>query len=198
MKKQTAIWVVTLVVLSLMSGCSPSAPTAGKTVPESSVAVSKTPSQSSVQSSELNEVLPSGVERVSTNYLRYSHKNFGTVVTFSEQFNTLCEDYKPTNGIYLQTADGTATLLLEQVEDYKITAKELVENLKQDKKNKSIQTDKHGDVSYQTTITDKKKNEVTVFQKIRLSEDGYTAFTLCCRPNDTEQYQKIFESISLS
>ncbi len=196
-KKSAAIITATLAVLTLCS-CAGAKQPSSVSSSEVQSQVSEAPKQESSRQPEYSDILPENTERVSSTEIRFSSKDFGTTMTFPADFNMICTEYTPKNGIYMQTSDGTATLMLQKIKDdtvKELDADALVEYFKADKEIKSVKKDKNGDIICTTTKTDKEKNTAAVCEKIRIVKEGYIEAVICYRESDREKYADIADKV---
>ena len=195
-KITAAMITAALAVMTLCSCAGANQPSSISSAVQSQV--SEETKQESSKQPEYPDKLPENTERVSSAEIRYSSKDFGATVTFPADFNMICSEYTPKNGIYMQTSDGTATLMLQRIKDdtvKELDADALVEFFKSDKEIKSVKKDKNGDIICMTTKTDKEKNTAAVCEKIRIVKDGYIEAVVCYRESDSEKYADIADKI---
>ncbi len=166
------------------------------------------PAESSAEPSEMSEInvvskeetsfvaFPKGISTYSKNKLQYTD---GTIsVIFTDEFYISNEDYKPKNGVYLQNTDGTATLLIETVEDNPVTNEEMLAYLYETYPYSEISALENNDIVSWYIVTDKAGNNIITFQRIQTTGSGYRQICLNCRQADKDKYQKIFNAISFS
>lgn len=196
-KKTAAIIAAAAAVLTLCS-CAGTEQQSSVSSSEVQSQVSEVTKQESIRQPEYSDTLPKNTERVSSTEIRFSSKDFGVTVTFPADFNMICSEYTPKSGIYMQTSDGTATLMLQRIKDdtvKELDADALIEYFKADKEIKSVKKDKNGDIVCLTAKTDKEKNTAAVCEKIRIVKDGYIEAVICYRESDHEKYADIADKI---
>ena len=159
---------------------------------------SKTSQISEVSQTSAPVKLPVGVSRASKGKLKYTSSVLSLNAVFPEEFCILNTDYIPKYGIYLQNAEGTATLLAESVEDTTLTYRQMSEYLKSRYPDARVYTTDRKDVICKMTTTDQSGNEIYVFQRIKVKNGGYNEIALCCRPEESAKYEKAFNETSLS
>ncbi len=174
-----------------------SAPSKHSSYSENSVKASSSPFVTSRNSdTEKKDSLPYGVERASKNKLRYKTSVLSMSVVFPDQFYIEAGDYKPQYGIYLQNDTGTATLLMEAVNDNTLTYRQLKDYLSEKYPQAEIKTTNKKEVICRMSMTDKNGNEFYNMQKFKTSKGGYHLASLSCRPSDKEKYTSVFADIS--
>ena len=137
-----------------------------------SQASEKAPESSSASQASAPVSLPAGVSRVSKGKLRYTSSVLSLNAVFPEEFCILDTDYIPRYGIYLQNAEGTATLLAESFEDTTLTYRQMSDYLKNRYPDARVYTTDQKDVICRMTTTDQSGNEVFVFQRIKVKNGG--------------------------
>ncbi len=142
--------------------------------------------------------LPPGLTRVSKGKLQFTSSVLSLNAVFPDQFCVIDTDYIPQYGIYLQNADGTATLLAESIEDTTLTYRQMSEYLKNRYPEAKVYTSDRKDVICKMTTTDQSGNEIFVFQRIKVKNGGYNELTLCCRPEERSKYERVFNETSLT
>ncbi len=156
------------------------------------------PGESSQASVPVDLVLPEGVRTTAQGKLRFSTSVLSLNVTFPDEFCIQNKDYLPKYGIYLQNMAGTATLLLESVEDKTMTSKQMSDYLKQKYPDASIFTNDKRDIIFKLNTMDSSGSPYCLMQKIRMKSGGYNQILLCCRPSEKSAYAKIFNEINFS
>ena len=181
-----------LISIAMLSGCSHGE------IQESSVMPSQIQESSVSESTEEISFVefPKGLSTYSKDKLKYT--DGGVNVIFTDEFFIPNESYTPKSGVYLQNADGTATLLIEKVDDKTVTNEEMLAYLYETYPYSEISSAENGDIISWYIVTDKTGHNAVTFQKIRLTDDGYRQICLNCRQVDMEKYQKIFASINFS
>ncbi len=143
--------------------------------------------------------LPEGITRTSGgSKLKYTNSVLSLSVTFPSEFCILNNDYKPIYGIYLQNTDGTATLLMESVEDTTTTASDLADVLKEKYPDTEIYITDYRDVVCKRTYTDRAGNEVMSFLKVKPKTGGYNEILLTCSLDEKDKFEAVFNQINFS
>ncbi len=153
--------------------------------PESSEESSKEPSY------------PDGITQKKSGTLEFRSKSEKVISVFSDTFSEIDTDSEPGDGIFLQTHDGKATLLLDFVENNGITQDDLVNYLK-DTYSTEPETDGDDTVICKIDALDQKENKLNVYLKAVIKDGGYSEAVLCFDKEQQETYDKIFEEIELS
>lgn len=139
--------------------------------------------------------LPSEIRSIGDGRLSYSTSVLSMSVTFPYEFRFKAEDYQPPYGIYLQNDTGTATLLLEAVNDNTISYRDMKEYLQDKYPQAEIHITDKKDVTCKRTMTDSSGNSYIAMQKYRLVKGGYQLASLCCLPEEDKKYSSVFSEI---
>ncbi len=139
--------------------------------------------------------LPIGVARASKGKLRFTTSVLSLSLIFPEEFCVLNTDYYPSYGVYLQNKEGTATLLTESVVDKTLTYRQMAAYLREKYPTAKVYTNDTKDVVCKLSMTDEDGHELYVQQKIRVQSGGYNAAVLCCRIEDKDHFEKVFNGI---
>ena len=202
MKKALLILITAAVFAAAAAGCGSEKPNSkSQTSFYSSSRLSKQISDSSTKASQneettVPEILPKGVKRSDKNTLQYttSGNNVFTVY-FPSEFSSQNNDLTPTNGIYLQNDEGTATLLIEFVDYDAVSNDELADYLKEKYPDSEVSLTDSG-VIFTDTATDNGGNEFTLFRKISMADNGYITAALCCGSDIEDKYKGALEKIT--
>lgn len=207
MKKLVSIIYAALLALTLcacsgggdgaVSSQEPSKPSFSYTKQESSRKTSSQPSRTD-QASEDQRVLPTGVSVYSKNKLRFTTSVLSLSAVFSDEFCIEADDYKPQYGIYLQNDTGTATMLVEAVEDTTMSYRQLKENLSELYPDAEIRTTDKKEVICVRQMTDKSGKKFVDMQKFRVVKGGYQLAAICCRPDDKAVYYSVLSDITFT
>ena len=157
--------------------------------------------QSSEQSSEQSKTpvsLPEGVKKAANGRLRYSTSVLSLSVTFSDEFCILNKDYTPDNGVYLQNAEGTATLLVEAVGDNTLTYRNMTAYLREQYPEARVYATDRKDVVCKMNSVDRSGNKICILEKIRVKTGGYNSAVICCRPEEKEKYEGVLDDVTFS
>lgn len=153
--------------------------------------------QSSTEESKEESKLPDGISEEKKGFLRFTSYSGRVSAVFPEMFQTLCQGYTPTDGIYLQTSDGKATLQLEYVDNEGITKNDLSDYLKQTYPGANVFINDDKNVICKTTIKDSQKNTVCCYLKAIVDSEGYREAILFFKEADKKTYETIFNQITL-
>lgn len=163
---------------------------------ENSIKASSSPFVTSQDSSSnIADTLPYGVERASKNKLKYKTSILSLSVEFPDEFYIESGDYKPKYGIYLQNDTGTATLLIEAVNDNTLTYRQLKDYLIEKYPKADVTTTDKKEVICKMSMTDKNSNEFFSMQKFKTVKGGYHLASLNCRTSEKEKYSSLFSDI---
>lgn len=201
MKKFFCAVVIGMVILSV-SGCRSgtsenSLVTSENTVGSSVISSSRTRSEPE-ESEESEENLPNGILRKDKDTLSVTLKSVSVYdVAFPSEFSIQDEDLIPERGIYLQNDEGTATLLIELVDDNSLENHDLEDYIKAKYPDAEVSATEE-DVICIYEKTDENENDCSVFQMTRTTDNGYITALLCCRDEDRETYRGVFEKISIT
>ena len=187
--KKTLLILISILILS---GCSHSEAQESSYIPSQSQESSVAESTEEISFVEF----PKGLSTYSKDKLKYTDGSI--TVIFTDEFFIQNKSYPPKSGVYLQNADGTATLLIEKVDDKTVTNEEMLAYLYENYPYSEISSAENGDIISWYIVTDKTAHNVVTLQKIRLAENGYHQICLNCRQADMEKYRKIFTSINFS
>lgn len=208
MKKHIAVINILLSALMVLTLCScsgskdeasvraeeSSKPSFSYTKQESSHS-SASQSSRTEQSSQSSRSLPTGVSEYSKNKLRFTTSVLSLSAVFSDEFCIEADDYKPQYGIYLQNDTGTATLLIEAVNDTTMSYRQLKENLAQLYPDSEIRTTDKKEVICQRKMKDKSGKSYIAMQKFRVVKGGYHLAAICCHPEDKSVYYSVLSDI---
>lgn len=148
---------------------------------------------------ESSIVLPEGVtEDINGNKLKYTNSVLSLSVTFPSDFCILNNDYTPVYGIYLQNTEGTATLILESVEDTTTNPTDLAAALSDMYPDTEVYITDYRDVVCKRTYTDRNGNEVMSFLKVRTKTGGYNEILLTFSADQKDEFEAIFNQINFS
>ncbi len=200
-----------LLILSTVAGCSEKNNEESDLSYESSEEISEqTGDEVSVDISEVVDFEPSepesskepsypdGITQKDSLTLEFKSKSKKVNAVFSAVFSEINSDTEPNDGIYLQTNNGKATLLLDFVENEGITQDDLVNYLTETYNNTLIETVSDDTVTCKIDALDQKDNEIAVYLKAVIKEGGYSEAVLCFDRNEKKTYDDIFETIELS
>ena len=200
-----------LLILSTVAGCSEKNNEESDLSYESSEEISEqTGDEVSVDISEVVDFEPSepessnepsypdGITQKDSLTQEFKSKSKKVNAVFSAVFSEINSDTEPNDGIYLQTNNGKATLLLDFVENEGITQDDLVNYLTETYNNTLIETVSDDTVTCKIDALDEKDNEIAVYLKAVIKEGGYSEAVLCCDRNEKKTYDDIFETIELS
>ena len=181
-----------MISILMLSGCSHSE------MQESSDMPSEVQESSVIESTEEISFVefPKGLSTYSKDKLKYTDGSISVI--FTDEFFIPNKSYTPKSGVYLQNNDGTATLLIEKVDDKTVTNEEMLAYLYENYPYSEISSAENGDIISWYIVTDKTGHNAVTFQKIRLTDNGYHQICLNCRQADMEKYRKIFASINFS
>ena len=185
-------FLLILISIIMLSGCGHSE------IQESSDIPSKVQESSVSESTEEISFVefPKGLSTYSKDKLKYTDGSI--TVIFTDEFYIENKSYTPKSGVYLQNADGTATLLAESIEDTTLTYRQMSEYLKNRYPEAKVYTSDRKDVICKMTTTDQSGNEIFVFRRIKVKNGGYNELTLCCRPEERSKYERVFNETSLT
>ena len=180
-----------LISIIMLSGCSQNNKEESSDIPSE---IQESVSESTEEISFIE--FPKGLSTYSKDKLKYTDGS--VTVIFTDEFFIENKSYTPKSGVYLQNADGTATLLIEKVDDKTVTNDEMLAYLYETYPYSEISSAENGDIISWYIVTDKTGHNAVTFQKIRLTDNGYRQICLNCRQADKDKYQKIFASINFS
>ncbi len=141
---------------------------------------------------------PVGVSIEPGGKFKFTSSVLSLSVTFPDEFCIINDDYSPQYGIYLQNTSGTATLLLEAVEDETLTHRQLAGYLRSQYPDSEVYITDKKEVLCQLATTDKNGNSVYVMQKFQTRSGGYNKIVLCCKPDEKSKYTPVFKDIRFS
>ena len=162
----------------------------GKT-PEQSSAAKATDDTSSV-------TLPEGVTRAGMGKLKFTSSVLSLNVTFPEEFCVLNTDISPEYGIYLQNAEGTATLLLASVTDNTLTYRQMSDYLHQQFPDAKVSINDRKEVLCRIETNDLDGHPICILQKIKVRIGGYNQVVLCCSADTASSYTHTFNDIAFT
>lgn len=208
MKKPWGVLLPAVLVLSLCA-CAPSQENSSQPSLKASSQASvsglqesaypfETTSLSSEPSSQAEPTLPGGVVKASSGKLRYTTSVLSLSAVFPDEFYVEAADYKPPYGIYLQNDTGTATLLIEAVNDSNMTYRQLKDYLSEQYPEADIRITDKKEVTCQRKMTDKSGKSFVVLQKFHLVRNGYHLAAICCRPSDKTIYYGALLDVAFS
>ena len=160
--------------------------------------VSESASVASESSAEPERVLPGGVTKASGNKLRFTTSVLSLSAFFPDEFYVEANDYKPQYGIYLQNDTGTATLLLEAVNDNTMTYREMKEYLQGLYPDAEVRITDKKEVTCQRRMTDKSGKQYLAMQKFHVVRGGYHLAAICCHPSDKALYYPMLLDVDFS
>ena len=141
---------------------------------------------------------PIGVSRESNGKFKFTSSVLSLSVTFPDEFCLINDDYSPQYGIYLQNVPGTATILLEAVEDETLTHRQLAEYLRSQYPDSEVYINDKKEVLCKMTAKDQNGNSVYIMQKFQTRPGGYNKIVLCCKPEEKSKYTSVFKEIKFS
>ncbi|MBR2175727.1 MAG: hypothetical protein IJ861_02120 [Clostridia bacterium] len=147
-------------------------------------------------SSEIS--LPQGIYESKKGYLKFINKHNTMTVTFPEEFYLTDDDYIPSDGIYLQNKDGTATLQLEVIENEGVSKDDLVAYLKETYANAEVYVNDARIIICKAITKDAKGNQVAAYLKAKITDSGYQEAVLYFHEEDKTRFEPIFNKITLS
>lgn len=153
--------------------------------------------ESSEEPTESSLPVPEGVTE-SGSKLRYTNSVLSLSVTFPREFCIINGDYTPLYGIYLRNIDGTATLLMESVEDTTTAPSDLADYLSEKYPDSEVYITDYREIVCKRQATDRAGNEVISFVKIKTKDGGYNEILLTCSIEDKEKFEPIFNQIAFS
>lgn len=202
MKKQLIIFI-SAIALFAASGCSgndeesePVQETASTVVSVESMEEISVVSQE--EKSEVVSTLPDGVKEDKKGYLKYTDSGKSITAIFPDSFSVLDSEYTPENGIYLQNADGTATLQIESVKNEGIARNDLSEYLKETYPDADVYISDSKNIICKSTVTDSSGNQVMSYMKAVITDNGYNEAILYFKESDKKQFETIFNKIKIS
>ncbi len=145
---------------------------------------------------ESYEKLPVGIERIDDSTLKFKINSSRYSVIFPSEFWICNGDYTPERGIYLQNDEGTATLLMEAVEDNFVDNDKLADYLKA-KYPKAELLKNENDVVITAEKEDNSGNRFTLIQKITATDNGYVLAAISCQSENKKSYQALCNVISI-
>lgn len=170
-----------------------------KSIIESSIFIPESINESSeTEVSENSAVLPVGLTKSGKNKLKYTSSVLSLSVTFPNDFCIVNNDYTPSYGIYLQHKEGTATLLIESVEDTTYSQNEFANLLSEKYPDSDIYIDDYRCVICKRTYNDLSGNKITSFLKIKNKNGGYNEILLTCSSSDSSKFETVFNQITFS
>ena len=197
--KKITIFLSALVLL-ISSGCSGQSDdlSVNETASEETTkTVSVTISQVSEEESVEESHLPDGISEDKKGFLKFISYSGKISAVFPDKFNTLCSGYTPTDGIYLQTSDGKATLQLEYVENKGITKNSLVDYLKETYPDASIYINDEKNVICKVKMKDSQDNVVYSYLKAIVDDNGYKSAILFFKEAEMKNYETVFSKIKI-
>ena len=208
MKKRWAILLLGVLVLGLCA-CSRAQESSPEKASAAPSAVSSESSRestypfepvasSSEPSSQAEPTLPGGVVKQSSQKLRFTTSVLSLSAVFPDEFYVEASDYKPQYGIYLQNDTGTATLLIEAVNDTTMTYREMKDYLTEKYPEADIRITDKKEVTCQRKMTDKSGKEYIAMEKFHLVKGGYHLAAICCRPADKTIYYGALLDVTFS
>ncbi len=179
--------------------------TEDSSVPETTVSLIY-PTESSEESSKESYVLPSteesslpdNVSEDKSGYLKYTNNSGDLSATFPDEFSVLCTEYTPTDGIYLQNSDGTATLQIEAVLNEGADMESLVDFLSEQYPDAKVNINDSKKIICKSFLTDGSGNKVMCCLKAVITNKGYNEAVLYFDEKDRNKYESLFGKISIS
>ena len=202
MKKLIAAAVFISLVAG-MYGCTPEK-TEESSVSEAVSVISS--DESSEESSKTNQShseaeensLPEHITEEKKGYLKFTDSTGKVSATFPDTFSLLCTEYSPTDGIYLQNSDGTATLQIEAIKSEGVNRDSLVDYLKENYPDAEIYVNDSKNIIFKSTVTDTSGNKSVCFMKAVITGSGYNEAVLYCKEGEESKYESLFNRISIS
>ncbi len=202
MKKLIA---ATLFILSFagLFGCSPEE-AAESSVSEtasvmSSAESSEESSENSIPQSSVEESsLPAHVVEDRKGYLKFTGSSGNISAVFPDDFSVLCTEYTPSDGIYLQNSDGTATLQIEAIENEGIDRETLVDYLEDNYSDAEVYVNDSKNIICKSAVTDGSGNKSVCYMKAVITEKGYNEAILYFKQSEKSKYEALFNKISIS
>ncbi len=148
------------------------------------------------QSSRTAAELPDGVIRTSKGKLKFTTSVLSLSVTFSDEFCIRNNDYNPKYGIYLQNTEGTATLLLESVEDKTLSYRNMTAYLREQYPEARVYATDNKEIVCKMNSMDQSGNKICIMQKLRVRTGGYNCAVICCRTDDKAKYEAVLNDIT--
>ncbi len=202
MKKLIAAAILLLFTASIF-GCSEEknedSPLSETTSVMSSAESSEESSKINISQSSIEEsTLPEHVIEDRKGYLKFTSMSGSVSAIFPEDFSLLCSEYTPTDGIYLQNTDGTATLQIEAIKNEGIDRQSLVDYISANYPDSEVYVNDSKNIICKSTITDASGNKSLCYMKAVITDRGYNEAVLYFKENEKDKYEPLFNKISIS
>ncbi len=197
MKKNICILLLCITAVLVFSGCQNQKQNNVSAVLQPSVnpnLSSKENQDNESSDEESYESLPKRVERKDKDTLKYKIESSAYTVFFPDLFFIQDSDYKPERGIYLQNDEGTATLIIEAVEDNIVDNEQLNAYLRGKYPETEISNDESCVVLTKES-EDLNGNHFILIQKMQTNENGYIIAAVSCKKEVSENYKKLIDHI---